>query len=150
MKFSEMKETFKEEMKFLEMITKYETDLEPIHNLKEAQVNIDSWQADGYDEFPASFKRIDGPSILMALWNTFITPDEETKKSIQDEEYEERIKAEHPDWLAFDNYYADGSCLFINPDSISEMLFQYHYDEAHRELIAKALVAYHKNYQDNL
>lgn len=150
MKYREMKETFKEELSFLSMITEYESGLEQIHNMKEAAVNIECWQRDGYDEFPKSFARIDGPSILMALWNTFIVPDEETKKAISAEEYEDRFKADHPDWLAFDNYYPDGSCLFINPDSISEMLIQHHYDAAHRELIAKALMAYHKNYQDNL
>lgn len=150
MKYSEMRETFKEELSFLSMITEYESGLEPIHNMKEAAVDIEGWQNDGYDEFPKSFTRIDGPSILMALWNTFIVPDEETKKAISAEEYEDRFKADHPDWLAFDNYYPDGSCLFIDPDSISEMLIQHHYDAAHRELIAKALMAYHKNYQDNL
>jgi len=60
------------------------------------------------------------------------------------------VKAEHPDWLTFDSYYADGSCLFINPDAISEILMRNGYDEAHRELIAKALVAYHKHYLDNI
>ena len=150
MKYSEMKETFKEEMDFLSMITEYESGLEPIHNLKEAMVNIEGWQADGYDEFPKSFTRVDGPSILMALWNTFITPDEETKESIRKETWEEQFKADHPDWLAFDNYYPDGSCLFISPDWLSDNLARSGYDESHRELIAKALMAYHKNYQDNL
>lgn len=150
MKYSEMKETFKEELSFLKMITEYEYELEPIHNMKEAAVNIEGWQNDGYDEFPKSFTRIDGPSIVMALWNTFITPDEETKKAIQDEEYDEQFKKDHPDWLAFDNYYPDGSCLFINPESISEMLLRLHYDDAHRDLVTKALTAYHKNYQENL
>jgi len=150
MKYSEMKETFKEELSFLRMITEYESDLEQIHNMKEAAVNIEGWQNDGYDEFPKSFTRIDGPSILMALWNTFIVPDEDTKKAIQSEECEEQFKKDHPDWLAFDSYYPDGSCLFINPDAISEMLVRHNYDAAHRELIAKALMAYHKNYTDNL
>lgn len=150
MKYREMKETFKDELSFLSMITEYESGLEQIHNMKEAAADIEGWQNDGYDEFPMSFTRIDGPSILMALWNTFIVPDEETKKAISAEEYEDRFKADHPDWLAFDNYYPDGSCLFINPDAISDMLIQHQYDAAHRELIAKALMAYHKNYQDNL
>ena len=150
MKYREMKETFSEELSFLKMITEYEGDLEQIHNLKEAMVNIEGWQNDGYDDFPQSFTRMEGPSILMSLWNTFIVPDDETKKAISSEEYDERFKADHPDWLAFDSYYPDGSTLFINPDSISEMLIQHHYDAAHRELIAKALTAYHKNYQENL
>lgn len=149
MKYSEMKETFKEELDFLKMITEWET-VEQIHNLKEAMINIEGWQNDGYDEFPKSFTRADGPSIVMALWNTFIAPDEETKKSIRFEEWEEQTKADHPDWLAFDNYYHDGSCLFIDPEAISFILQQHNYDEAHRELIVKALTAYHKNYQDNL
>ena len=150
MKYREMKETFKAELDFLQMITEYESGLEQLHNMKEAAVSIEGWKNDGYDEFPASFTRIDGPSIVMALWNTFIVPDEETKKAIADEEYDERFKAEHPDWLAFDSYYPDGSCLFINPDSISDMLQQHRYDSAHRELIIKALTAYHKTYMDNL
>ena len=150
MKYSEMKEAFKEELSFLNMITEYEPDLEPLHNMKEAAVAIEGWQNDGYDEFPKSFTRIDGPSILMALWNTFIAPDEETKKDIQHEEYNEQFKRDHPDWLCFDSYYADGDPLFINPDAISEILSQHRYDTAHRELIAKALVAYHKNYMNNL
>jgi hypothetical protein len=150
MKYREMKETFKEELSFLSMITEYESGLEQIHNMMEAATNIEGWQNDGYDDFPKSFNRIDGPSILMALWNTFIVPDEETQKAINAEEWEEQTKAEHPDWLAFDSYYPDGSCLFINPDSISDMLLRHNYDEAHRELVAKALMAYHKNYQDNL
>lgn len=150
MKYREMRETFKEELSFLEMLNEYESDIEPIHNMKEAAVNIEGWQRDGYDEFPKSFTRIDGPSIVMALWNTFIAPDEETKKAIRDEEYDEQFKNDHPDWLAFDSYYPNGSCLFINPDAISDLLIRNHYDEAHRELIAKALMAYHKNYQENL
>ena len=139
MKYREMKEAFKAELDFLQMITEYESGL-----------SIEGWKNDGYDEFPASFTRIDGPSIVMALWNTFIVPDEETKKAIADEEYDEHFKAEHPDWLAFDNYYPDGSCLFINPDSISDMLQRHNYDSAHRELIIKALAAYNKTYIENL
>jgi len=150
MKYSEMRETFKAELSFLEMITEYESGLEPIHNMKDAAVNIEGWKNDGWDDFPASFTRIDGPSIVMALWNTFIVPDEETKKAIRHEEYEERFKSEHPDWLAFDNYYPDGSCLFLNPESISDMLQRNKYDEAHRELIIKAITAYHKSYTENI
>lgn len=150
MKYREMRETFKTELSFLEMITEYESGLEPIHNMKEAAVNIEGWQNDGWDDFPSSFTRIDGPSIVMALWNTFIVPDEETKKAIQAEEWDDQFKAEHPDWLAFDSYYADGSSLFINPDSIDELLRQNRYDEAHRNLIVKAIAAYHKNYMENL
>lgn len=150
MKYSEMKELFQKELSFLEMITEYESDLEQIHNMKEAMVNIEGWQNDGYDEFPESFTRIDGPSILMALWNTFIVPDEETKKAIRDEEYEEQFKKEHPDWLAFDNYYPDGHCLFIDPEMLTWTLEKHRYDEAHRDLIVKALKAYHKSYMKNL
>ena len=150
MKYSEMKETFKEELSFLEMITEYESDLEQIHNLKEAMVNIEGWQHDGYDEFPKSFTRVDGPSIVMALWNTFIVPDEKTKKSIRTEEWEDTFKKDHPDWLAFDNYYPDGSCLFIDPVMLTWTLDKHQYDEAHCKLIVEALKAYHKNYQDNL
>ena len=150
MKYSEMRETFKEELSFLESITEYESNLEPIHNLKESMVNIEGWQNDGYDEFPQSFTRVDGPSILMALWNTFITPDEETKKQIQSEEWEESFKKDHPDWLAFDNYYPDGSCCFIDPEILTWTLNQHRYDSVHCDLIIKALKAYHKEYQDNL
>lgn len=150
MKYYEMREVFEKELSFLQMITEYESGLEPLHNLKEAAVDIEGWKNDGYDDFPSSFLTVNGPSILMSLWNTFIVPDEETKKAIKGEERDEQTKAEHPDWLAFDNYYANGSCLFVAPDSISEILLQHHYDEAHRELIAKAIMAYHKSYQDNL
>jgi len=150
MKYREMKETFKEELNFLKTITEYECDLEQIHNMKEAAIEIKSWQNDGYDDFPKSFTRADGPSIVMALWNTFIVPDDETKKAIHAEEFEDQFKKEHPDCLAFDNYYPDDSCLFIDPDMIYTILRQHHYDEAHCELITKALMAYHKNYQDNL
>jgi len=150
MKYSEMKETFQEELNFLKELTEYEYDLEQIHNMKEAMVNIEAWQRDGYDEFPKSFTGVNGPSIVMALWNTFIVPDEETKKAIQNEEYEERFKKEHPDWLAFDNYYSDGSCLFIDPETISFILQQRHYDVEHRELIVKALKAFHQNYMENM
>ena len=151
MKYSEMKDVFKEELTFLGMITEYESDLEQIHNMKEAAVNIEGWQNDGYDEFPKSFTRPDGPSIVMALWNTFIVPDEETKKAIAHEEYMDRFKADHPDWLCFDSYYADGDPLFIDPESLSWVLRNHgHYDDAHCELIAKAVMAYHKNYQENL
>ena len=45
-------------------------------------------------------------------------------QAISAEEYEDQFKADHPDWLAFDNYYPDGSCLFINPDAISDMLIR--------------------------
>lgn len=150
MKYSEMREVFQKELSFLEMITEYESGLEQIHNMKEAAIDIEGWQADGYDEFPESFTRDDGPSILMALWNTFIVPDEETKKAVRAEEWEEQTKADHPEWLAFDAYYHDGSCLFIDPETITWILRQHHYDDAHCELVTKALTAYHKNYQENL
>lgn len=150
MKYSEMKEVFQKELTFLEMITEYESDLEQIHNMKEAAIDIESWQADGYDEFPESFTRADGPSILMALWNTFIVPDEETKDAIQHERWDDQFKADHPDWLAFDKYYPDDSTLFIDPEMLTWTLKQHHYDDAHCELIIKAITAYHKNYQENL
>ena len=150
MKYCEMKEVFKKELDFLQMITEYETDLEPLHNLKEAMVDIEGWKNDGYDEFPESFLTATGPSVLMALWNTFIVPDEETKEAIRNEEYEEQFKRDHPDWLAFDNYYSDGSCLFFDPESIYCLLRHANYDTAHCELIVKALKAYHQNYMDNL
>ena len=150
MKYSEMKEVFQKELSFLESITEYESGLEQIYNLKDAMTNIAGWQADGYDEFPESFTTVNGPSILMSLWNTFIVPDEETKKAIQNEEYDEQFKADHPDWLAFDSYYPDGSCLFIDPESIDNLLLGHRYDEAHRNLIVKALKEYHKNYMENL
>ena len=150
MKYSEMKEVFQKELSFLEMITEYETDLEPIHNLKDAMTNIEGWQADGYEEFPESFTTSNGPSILMSIWNTFITPDEETKQSIKNEEYDEQIKKDYPDWLAFDSYYHDGSTLFIDPECVERMLKANSYDEAHRTVILEALKAYHKNYMENL
>lgn len=150
MKYREMKEVFKEELSFLTSLTEYESGLEQIHNMKEAATDIKGWQSCGFDDFPKSFARIDGPSILMALWNTFIVPDEETQKAIKNEEFEEQVKAEHPDWLTFDSYYANGSCLFIDPDAISETLRLKGYDEEHRELVAKALVAYHKHYLENI
>jgi len=150
MKYSEMKEVFQKELSFLEMITEYESDLEQIHNMKEAMVNIEGWQNDGYDEFPESFTRIDGPSIVMALWNTFIVPDEETMDSIKSEEYDEQFKKDHPDWLAFDYYYPDDSTLFIDPESIEMMLRSHNYDSAHCNVIIEALKSYHKNYQENL
>lgn len=150
MKYYEMREEFQKELNFLQMITEYESDLEPLHNLKEATVDIEGWKNDGYDEFPASFLTVNGPSILMALWNTFIAPDEETQNSIRAEEYDEQFKKDHPECLAFDSYYPDGSCLFINPESISDILLRNNYDEAHRELVVKALKAYYQNYMDNL
>lgn len=150
MKYSEMKEVFQKEISFLEMITEYESGLEPISNLMDAAEEIRSWKADGYDEFPESFDTSSGPSILMSVWNTFITPDENTKKAIKDEEWDERTKAEHPDWLAFDYYYQDRSTLFVSTESIEEILRQHNYDSAHCELITAALKAYHQNYMENI
>ena len=152
MKYYEMREVFQKELNFLQSITEYETDLEPLHNMKEAAVDIEGWKNDGYDDdfFPESFLTANGPSILMSVWNTFITPDEETKKAIADEEYDERFKADHPDWLAFDSYYPSGSTLFIDPESIYDLLRRNNYDEAHRDLIVNAIKAYHQNYMENL
>lgn len=151
MKYAEMREVFAEELSFLEMLTEYEHGLERIDNVGEAQTEIEGWQADGYDEFPSSFLRKEGPQTVMMLWNTFIVPDEKTKKAIEDEEYFDRFRAEHPDWLCFDYYYADGNPLFIDPESLAWTLrTQHHYDIAHCELIVKALKAYHQNYQENL
>ena len=45
---------------------------------------------DGYEDLPESFLTATGPSILMAVWNTFIVPDEETKEAIKHEEYDEQ------------------------------------------------------------
>jgi hypothetical protein len=150
MKYSEMKEVFQKELSFLESITEYESGLEPISNMMEAAEDIRSWQADGYDDFPESFTGVNGPSILMALWNTFITPDEETKKAIKNEEYDEQFKADHPECLAFDFYYPDRSTLFISTDSIEDILRMHHYDSAHCEVVTAALKAYHQNYMENL
>lgn len=152
MKYCEMREVFKDELAFLNMVTDYETGLEPFRNMKEASLNIEAWKKEWScdDGFPASFTRPDGPSILMSLWNTFIVPDEETKQAIKDEEYDEQFKKDHPDWLAFDACYPNGSCLFIDPESIDFILQQHNYDAAHRELIVEAIKAYHKSYQENL
>lgn len=150
MKHSEMREMFQEEVTWLEELTAYEQDLEPIKSPFEAIQMIKDWQDEGYDEIPEGFTKQNGFAVLLALWNEFITPNEEAQKRINHERWEEEVKREHPDWMAFDGYYADGSCLFINPDAISQILMTNNYDEAHRELIAKALMAYHKHYQENI
>lgn len=150
MKHSEMREMFQEEVSWLEELTAYEQNLEPIKSPFEAIKMIETWQAEGYDEIPEGFTKKNGFAVLLALWNEFITPDEEAQKRIQAERWEEETKREHPDWLAFDSYYEDGHCLFINPDAISQILMVNGYDDAHRELIAKALMAYHRHYQENI
>ena len=150
MTFAEIREAHSTELNFLEQLTAYESGLERFNNVGEAQDNIDAWKEDGWDDFPVRFLAKDGAQILMLLWNTFIVPDDETKKKLAHEEYLENFKKDHPDWLSFDHYYADGDPLFINPDDLSWALRQHHYDNAHCELIAKAVMAYHKNYMENL
>jgi len=145
----EMEKGYASEIKFLQEITEYEYGLVPFESEEEAAETIRMWVKD-FDEVPKTFTGICGAQIMMTLWNTFITPSQEIARQANIEHYDERMKEEHPDWLHFDGYYENGSCLFIDPDDISDMLARNHYDEAHRELIAKALMAYYKTYRQNL
>ena len=149
MKHSEMKEMFLEEVTWLEDLTAYERDLVPCSGPEMAKQMIEDWKNDGWD-LPEGFLKSNAPALVLALWNEFITPSEEDQKRISQEKYEEDFIRDHPDWMHFDGYYSDGSCLFLDPDAISNMLIRNHYDEEHRELIAKALMAYYKTYQQNL
>jgi hypothetical protein len=143
---AELREAFAEEIDFLQDLTAYEHDLVPFETEKEVAETIHGWMKDGI-EFPS---KLGLGYITMLLWNTFIAPDEETKARIEREEYDQRFKAEHPDWLCFDYYYDNGGFLFIDPEMLDYTLRKDNYDQQHRDIIINALRAYHQSYMDNL
>jgi len=143
---TEISEIFAEEIAFLQDLTAYENGLVPFQNKAEASETISKWLEDGI-EVPC---QLQSSSNLMLLWNTFITPDQETARRINRESYIERMKVEHPEWLFFDYYYEDGETLVIDPDQLMSDLKQAHYDIDHRSLIVLALRNYLKTYNENL
>lgn len=87
--------------------------------------------------------------ILSYIWNECIENDKEAKAAgiaAMDEE----IAARYPNDLRFRKAYEDGSSAFFDPDQLSMDLQRTGYDEVHREIIAKALMAYQKSCQDNM
>lgn len=122
-------------------------DLQPM-TAKEALRTMMEWFKDGV-EMPDDLT----PEILSYYWNDFL----DTKQAREAEKIAAEIKAQddftrenHPDWLEFPSTYENGSSLWIDPDCFSDDLRKIGYDEKHREIVAKALMAYHKNYQENL
>ena len=149
MTITEMKEVFAREISYLQELTAYENGLVPFASEEEAAETIRMW-AQNMDEVPVAFLRKDGASILVLLWNTFITPDLETARRANRESYIENMKRERPDYLYFDRYYDDGETLMIDPDQLTDELRRLHYDGEHLRVIMDALRAYQKTYSDNL
>lgn len=125
-------------------------DIESLYTIDTLSEAAD--QSEGYasawgDELPEG---LTDPETMMMVWNYCI---EELRKAAEQkkiQQQDDQIAAMNPDCLRFRNAYEDGSSAFFDPDQLIHDLQRTGYDEIHREIIAKAMMAYHKSYQDNL
>lgn len=118
-------------------------DLQPM-TAKEALRTMMEWFKEGV-EIPEDMT----PEILAYYWNDALE-NEAAEKAAKIEAQDDQIAAMNPDYLRFRKAYEDGSSAFFDPDQLIHDLQRTGYDETHHEIIAKALTAYHKSYQDNL
>ena len=112
-------------------------DLKPM-TAKEALRNLMEWYKCGV-EIPEDMTA----EILAYYWNDFIET-KEARKAAEIEAQDNLIAEQHPDCLRFRGAYEDGSSAFFDPDQLTHDLIRTGYDEIHREIIAKALMAYAK------
>lgn len=144
-----MKSFFPNEVAFMEDHLAFadSSSLELLNSLDEAQVQIDGMVADYGTDLPEMLKQ---PEIMLAVFNQVAREEIERSKQMKIQEQDDQIAAMNPDCIRFRKAYEDGSSAFFDPDQLTHDLIRTGYDEVHREIIAKALIAYHKNYQDNL
>ena len=112
-------------------------DLQPI-TAKEALKTMMEWFKEGV-EMPEDLT----PEILAYYWNDALES-MESKKAMKIQEDDDKIAAMNPDCLRFQKAYEDGTSAFFDPDQLTYDLQRTGYDEVHREIIAKALMAYQK------
>ena len=105
---------------------------------KEALRTMMEWYKDGV-EIPEDMSA----EILAYYWNDALES-MKAEKAAEIKARDDQIAAMHPECLRFKNAYEDGSSAFFDPDQLTNDLIRTGYDEAHREIIAKALVAYAK------
>lgn len=122
-----------------EIIGHSSEDLKPL-SPKEALRTMMEWFKDGV-EIPDDMT----PEILSYLWNDGLA-NLESARAAQVQAQDDFTRENHPDWLEFPKAYKSGESLWIDPDCFSEDLRKLGYDEKHREIIAKALVTYHKSF----
>lgn len=113
-------------------------DLQPM-TAKEALHTMMEWFKDGVD-IPEDMTA----EILAYYWNDCLE-NEESRKAAEIEAKDDQFEAMHPGMLRFRKAYEDGSSCFFDPDQLSSDLQRTRYDEVHREIIAKALIAYQKS-----
>lgn len=114
------------------------TDEKTAMTAKEALRNMMGWFKEGV-EIPEDMT----PEILSYYWNDLLETSE-ARKAAEIEAKDDQFAAMHPDMLRFRKAYEDGSSCFFGPDQLSHDLQRTGYDEKHREIIAKALMAYYK------
>ena len=112
-------------------------ELQPM-TAKEALRNMMEWFKDGL-EIPEDMT----PEILAYYWNDALESIE-AEKAAKIKEQDDYTRENHPDWLEFPKAYENGASLWIDPDCFSDDLRKLGYDEKHREIVAKALMAYHR------
>ena len=120
-------------------------DLKPI-TTKEALRNMMEWFKEGV-EIPEDMT----PEILSYYWNDAIETmeaEKAAKAAAEIKAQDDFTRENHPDWLEFPKAYESGASLWIDPDWFSNDLRKLGYDEKHREIIAKALMAYQKQCQE--
>lgn len=105
---------------------------------KEALRTMMEWYKDGV-EIPEDMSA----EILAYYWNDTLE-NMKADKAAEIKAKDDQIAAMHPEYLRFRNAYEDGSSAFFDPDQLTHDLIRTGYDEAHREIIAKALTAYAK------
>lgn len=122
-----------------EIVEQSSEDLQPMTE-KEALRNMMEWFRDGV-EIPEDMT----PEILAYYWNEELK-ELAAEKAAKIEAQDDQIATMNPDCLRFRKAYEDGSSAFFDPDQLTHDLIRTGYDETHREIIAKAMMAYLKVY----
>jgi len=123
---------------FVESLMEYPSDELVPMTVEEAEVNLAEYRKCGID-IPEQMTA----EILSYIWNTMLQ-DVEEEKAAGIQAMDDETAARFPDYLRFRKSYEDGSSAFFDPDQLSADLMRAGYDEVHREIIAKALMAYVK------
>ena len=138
-----MIEALKEEIAFISSILEHsdEQELVELVTMDEAKQQAADYIYSYAPDIPGSLA---DPETMMMAWNAAVREEKTIRRHRKIEQEDEENAKRFPDSLRFKAAYEDGSSCFFDPDQLSHDLCRVGYDEVHREIIAKALMAYLK------
>ena len=136
-------EALREEIDFLHGILEYSDDQElvELETMDEARQQSIDYMNDYAPDLPGALM---DPENMMMAWNAAVRQEKTLRHKRQLEKQDDEIARMNPDCLRFRAAYEDGTSAFFDPDQLTHDLIRTGYDEVHREIIAKALMAYMK------